>query len=238
MNETVNVDPLEVAKFETMAHQWWDPEGSSKPLHRINPVRLEYIERCCGPLQGRRVLDVGCGGGLLSEAMARKGAQVTGIDASEGAVTVARMHARQAGVEGIDYRCCTATELAGQGPEPFDLVTCMELLEHVPDPEALIGTMAGLLKEGGALVLSTLNRTPRAWLLAIVGAEYLARLLPLGTHDYARFLRPSELARVLRRQGLKLRDLRGLHYSPLSHEVSLSGDTSVNYLMYAVKPGG
>ena len=224
-----NVDPMEVAKFDELAARWWDPESEFKPLHDINPLRLGYIERQAGGLAGKRVVDVGCGGGILSEAMAGRGATVTGIDMAEGALSVARLHLHESGVE-VDYRRLSAEQLAAAEPAGFDVVTCMELLEHVPDPASLVDACARLARPGGLVVFSTINRNPKAWLLAIVGAEYLLRMLPKGTHDYRRFLRPSELSRMAREAGLSLLDVTGMSYNPLTRTYSLGPDVDVNYL--------
>lgn len=229
-----NADRGELARFGALAARWWDPEGPSRPLHDLNPVRLGFISGRL-PLDGARVLDVGCGGGLLSEAMARAGARVTALDLSEELVGVARLHLLESGLE-VDYRLQSVAEHAAEAPGRYDAVTCMELLEHVPDPAALIADCAAALRPGGSLFVSTLNRTPRSFALAIVGAEYLLGLLPRGTHRYAGFIRPAELARGLRAAGLELRELSGLDYSPFSGRARLVADTSVNYLVHAVRP--
>jgi 2-polyprenyl-6-hydroxyphenyl methylase / 3-demethylubiquinone-9 3-methyltransferase len=229
-----NADQRELAKFADLAHSWWDPQGPSRPLHELNPVRLAYVSERLG-LEGARVCDVGCGGGLLSEAMAARGAAVVGIDLGEDVLGVARLHLFESGLE-IDYRLLAAEDLAGQEPSAFDAVTCMEMLEHVPDPAAVVAACAQLLKPGGRMFLSTLNRTPKAFALAVVGAEYLLGLLPRGTHQYARFIRPAELGRWLRAAGLELEDVSGLRYDPLLRRASLSRDVSVNYLACARKP--
>jgi len=229
-----NVNPAETAKFDRLASRWWDPDGESRPLHDLNPVRLGYIaERCT--LQGVRALDVGCGGGLLSEALARSGAQVTAIDLAPAVLDVARLHLHESGLA-VDYREVSVEALAADMPAAFDVVTCMEMLEHVPDPASVIGACARLLKPGGRLFLSTLNRTPLAFGAAIVGAEHLLRLLPRGTHHYAQFLKPSEIAADLRSAGLVLDDLSGLAYNPLTRKAWLSGSVAVNYLACASKP--
>lgn len=234
MNETtVNADPAELAKFENLAHRWWDPEGEFRPLHDINPPRLAFI-RERARLVGSKVLDVGCGGGLLSEAMASEGAEVTGIDLGEAPLSVARLHALESGVK-VDYRHISVEALAAEHPGSYDIVTCMEMLEHVPDPGSVVAACARLVRPGGHVFLSTLNRTPQAFALAIVGAEYVLRLLPRGTHDYARFIRPSELDAWLRSAGLELRELAGIDYNPLLKRARLKDDVSVNYLAYAVK---
>jgi len=230
-----NVDPGELAKFEAMAGRWWDPEGEFRPLHDLNPLRLDYIEGCALGLAGRRTLDVGCGGGLVSEGMARRGAHVTGIDLAAGPLEVARLHALESGID-IDYRLVSAEDLANRQSGEYDLVTCLEMLEHVPDPGHLVEALARLVRPGGDLVCSTINRTARAFVLAIVGAEYVLRLLPAGTHEYARFIRPSELARSAREAGLELVDLRGIEYDPFSRSGRLSRDTSVNYLVHFRRP--
>lgn len=226
-----NTDPLELAKFDRIASRWWDPEGEFKPLHQINPLRLDYVERCLGGLANRSIVDVGCGGGLLSEAMARRGARVLGIDLAERSLAVARLHAAEAHIA-VDYQLTGVEELAQSRPHEFDAVTCMELLEHVPNPAASISACARLLRPGGAAIFSTINRNPKAYLLAIIGAEYVLRLLPCGTHDYRQFIRPSELAAWARAQGLLLQDLRGLGYNPITRRYALSHDVSVNYLAY------
>jgi 2-polyprenyl-6-hydroxyphenyl methylase/3-demethylubiquinone-9 3-methyltransferase len=229
-----NFDQAELDKFGALAHRWWDPNGPQKALHALNPVRLQYVAARL-PLAGKRVLDVGCGGGLLSEALAAAGAQVTAIDLAPELLNVARLHTLESGVE-VDYRQIAVEALAEQAPESFDAITCMEMLEHVPDPGAIIQACARLLKPGGQLFLSTLNRTPAAFALAVVGAEYLARLLPKGTHRYADFIKPSELAAWTRQCGLQLTDVSGLVYEPWRGAARLSRRTEVNYLACAVKP--
>jgi len=229
-----NADPTELAKFAALAQSWWDPAGPSKPLHELNPVRLSYIEHAAR-LSGARALDVGCGGGILSEAMARAGAQVLGIDLSRAVLDVAELHALE-GKLTIDYQAIAAEELAAQSPAAFDLVTCMEMLEHVPDPAACMGALARLVKPGGDVILSTLNRKPLAFAVAIVGAEYIARVLPRGTHEYLKFIRPSELARWGRAAGLELVDLRGITYNPLTRSFRLSANTDINYLAHFKRP--
>ena len=225
-----NVDPAELAKFSALAQSWWDPKGPSKPLHDLNPLRLRYVERAV-PLQDAAVLDVGCGGGILSEAMARAGARVLGIDLSRAVLDVAELHALEGKVP-AEYRVVAAEELARERPAAFDLVTCMEMLEHVPDPAASVEALAALAKPGGHVIVSTLNRNPLAFAVAIVGAEYLARVLPRGTHEYLKFIRPSELARWGRKAGLELHDLTGISYNPLTRSFRLSPDTRVNYLAH------
>jgi len=235
MQQSGNVDAAELAKFEGMAQRWWDPGGEFRPLHDINPLRIDYIEARAG-LAGRKVLDVGCGGGLVSEAMAARGASVVGIDMAPGPLQVARLHAMESGVA-VDYRQCAPEQLAEESPGSFDLVTCLEMLEHVPRPSEVMEAMARLVRPGGHVICSTINRGPRAFAMAIVGAEYLLRLLPRGTHDYARFIKPSELARYARRVGLELADLVGIDYDPFTRSSRLTADTSVNYLMHFTRPG-
>ena len=230
MTTMTNADPKELAKFSELAHKWWDPESEFRPLHQINPLRLGWIEQCAGPLDGRRIVDVGCGGGILSEAMARKGAQVLGVDLAERSLKVAQLHAMEAGIDNVQYREVAAEVLADEQPGQFDIVTCMEMVEHVPDPSSIIAACAKLVKPGGWVFLSTLNRNPKSFLFAIVGAEYLLRMLPAGTHEYAKFIRPSELATWCRSAGLDLLQTRGMEYNPLTRRYWLSGDTSVNYL--------
>jgi 2-polyprenyl-6-hydroxyphenyl methylase / 3-demethylubiquinone-9 3-methyltransferase len=230
---TRNVDPAEVAKFSALAQSWWDPAGPSKPLHDLNPLRLRYLQQAV-TLRGAAVLDVGCGGGILSEAMARAGAAVLGIDLSKAVLDVADLHAIEAGVS-VQYQAIAAEELAAQRPASFDLVTCMEMLEHVPDPAAAMAALAALVKPGGEVIVSTLNRKPLAFAVAIIGAEYIARVLPRGTHEYLKFIRPSELARWGRTVGLELKDLTGISYNPLTRAFRLSPNTDVNYLARFVK---
>jgi 2-polyprenyl-6-hydroxyphenyl methylase/3-demethylubiquinone-9 3-methyltransferase len=231
---TENVHPHEIAKFEALASRWWDPNSEFKPLHDINPLRLNYIDERVG-LSGKRVVDVGCGGGILSESMARCGAEVTGIDMGEAPLSVAKLHGLESGVN-VDYRQITAEQLAREQAGSFDVVTCLEMLEHVPDPASTIRACAELAKPGGALFFSTINRNPKSYLFAIVGAEYLLRLLPKGTHDYGGFIRPSELESWCRHAELEMRDLTGMSYNPLTQHYSLGKDLSVNYLAYATKP--
>ncbi|KGE52075.1 bifunctional 2-polyprenyl-6-hydroxyphenol methylase/3-demethylubiquinol 3-O-methyltransferase UbiG [Xanthomonas axonopodis pv. vasculorum] len=229
-----NFHQSELDKFAALANRWWDADGPQKPLHALNPVRQEYVSARL-ELAGARVLDVGCGGGLLSESMARLGAQVTAIDLAPELVKVARLHGLESGVQ-VDYRVQSVEDLAAEQPASFDAVTCMEMLEHVPDPTAIIGACASLLKPGGKLFLSTLNRTPAAFALAVVGAEYIARLLPKGTHHYKDFIKPAELAAWLRNAGLQLEDVSGMLYEPWRNRARLSSRTEVNYLAYAVRP--
>ncbi len=226
----------ELDRFASLANRWWDPDGPQKPLHALNPARLGYV-RARLPLQGARVLDVGCGGGLLSEALAKAGADVVAIDLAPELVKVARLHGLESGVD-VDYRVQPVESLADEQPGGFDAVTCMEMLEHVPDPAAILAACARALRPGGRLFVSTLNRTPAAFALAIVGAEYIARLLPTGTHRYSDFIRPSELAAWLRDAGLELEDVSGLIYEPWRNAARVGRRTDVNYLACAVKPGG
>lgn len=230
-----SADPAEIAKFEALAHRFWDSEAEFKPLHRLNPVRAEYVVARAN-LEGARVLDVGCGGGLLAEALAKRGASVTAIDLAPAMIQTARLHAAEAGLA-IDYRVQDANELAAQSPHSFDVVCCMEMLEHVADPAAFLGLLGRLVKPGGALFVSTLNRNAKAFLLAIVGAEYVMRLLPRGTHDYERFIRPSELASWARGANLELAGTAGLHYDPFRDRCTLNDDVSVNYIAHLVPHG-
>ena len=231
---TLNADPAELAKFSALAHRWWDPESEFRPLHQINPLRLAWIEGIA-PLTGRAVLDVGCGGGILAEAMASRGARVKGIDLSDKALKVARFHLLESRLP-VDYELCPAETLAAREPARFDLVTCMEMLEHVPEPASTVSACAALARSGAQLFFSTINRNPKAYLLAVIGAEYVLKLLPKGTHDYAKFVRPSELARYCRNAGLEVRDIIGMTYKPFTKVYSLGRDTGVNYLVHAVKP--
>ncbi len=226
---TPNVDQRELAKFGDLAHRWWDPGSEFKPLHEINPLRLEWIDRHVG-LAGKSVLDVGCGGGILAEAMATRGADVTGIDLSEKPLGVARLHLFESGLS-VDYRQVAAEDLALEMPARFDAVTCMEMLEHVPDPGSTVRACTTLVKPGGQVFFSTINRNPKAYLFAVIGAEYILNLLPKGTHDYARFIRPAELARHARAAGLESQELIGMHYNPFTKTYSLGPGTDVNYLM-------
>jgi 2-polyprenyl-6-hydroxyphenyl methylase/3-demethylubiquinone-9 3-methyltransferase len=234
MTEPLNADPVELARFRSAASRWWDPEGEMRPLHDLNPVRLQYVERA-GPLVGRTVVDVGCGGGILSEAMSRRGARVTGLDLAPELLDVARLHALEGGVA-VDYRLESAEQHARQCAAAYDVVTCMEMLEHVPDPPAVLGALAGLVRPGGDVFVSTLNRTLRAYLMAVLGAEYLLRLLPAGTHSYGKFIRPSELAAWARAAGLSLLDVAGLDYDPFARTARLTADARVNYLMHFRRP--
>ena len=231
----INADPQELTKFGDLAHRWWNPDGEFRPLHQINPLRLDWIDRIAR-IPGKKVIDVGCGGGILADAMARRGAEVLGIDLATKALTVARLHAREAATPNIEYREVAVEALAAEMPGDADVVTCMEMLEHVPDPASVVAACAALLKPGGKAFFSTLNRNPKAFLFAIVGAEHVLQLLPKGTHEYARFIRPSELAAWLRNAGLELSETRGMEYNPLTRRYRLSGDTSVNYLFAAHKP--
>ena len=234
--DATNVDQSELAKFSALAHRWWDPTSEFKPLHDINPLRLDHIDKLAGGLAGKRVVDVGCGGGILSEAMAARGATVTGLDLSEKALKVAQLHGLESGV-GVDYRLESVEKFAAANPLAFEIVTCMELLEHVPEPGQTIAACAALLRPGGLAVFSTINRNPKSYLFAVIGAEYLLRLLPRGTHDYARFIRPSELCRHARNAGLDPIELTGMTYNPLAKRYRLEPDTSVNYIVACRKPG-
>jgi len=229
-----NASQAELDKFGALASRWWDPQGPQRPLHELNPARLGYVQ-ARAPLAGLRALDVGCGGGLLSEAMAAAGAQVTALDLAPELIDVAKLHLLESGLQ-VDYRLQPVESLAEELPGQFDVITCMEMLEHVPDPAAVLAACARLLRPGGQLFLSTLNRTPAAFALAIVGAEYVARLLPRGTHDYKHFIRPSELGAWLRGAGLRLDDVSGLAYDPIRRKAWVGGPTAVNYLVHAVKP--
>jgi 2-polyprenyl-6-hydroxyphenyl methylase / 3-demethylubiquinone-9 3-methyltransferase len=232
---TLNADPQELAKFSDLAHRWWDTESEFRPLHQINPLRLEWIDKL-SRVSGKRALDVGCGGGILSDAMARKGANVLGIDLSSKALKVAQLHAMEAGTPSVEYREIAAEALADEMPGHFDTVTCMEMLEHVPDPSSVVAACAKLAKPGGWLFFSTLNRNPKSFLFAIIGAEYVLNLLPKGTHEYAKFIRPSELANACRAAGLTMQASRGMEYNPLTRRYWLSDNTSVNYMFACRKP--
>jgi 2-polyprenyl-6-hydroxyphenyl methylase / 3-demethylubiquinone-9 3-methyltransferase len=229
-DEHGNFDPAEIARFEAAASRWWDPQGEMRPLHDLNPVRLQYVERA-GNLAGRKVLDVGCGGGLLAEAMARKGARVTGLDLADDLLQVAKLHALEAGVE-VNYELESAEVHAAAHPGEYDVVTCMEMLEHVPDPTSIVAALSHLVKPDGHVFVSTLNRTMKAYALAILGAEYVLRLLPTGTHTYEKFIRPSELKQWSRAAGLAVTDIAGLDYDPFTHQARLTTDASVNYLVH------
>ena len=228
-----NVDPQELAKFSELAHRWWDPNSEFRPLHEINPLRLSWIESKA-PIHGKRVLDVGCGGGILAEAMARRGAQVLGIDLAEKSLRVAQLHALESGVE-ISYEAVAAEALAEREAASFDVVTCMEMLEHVPDPASVVAACAALVKPGGHVFFSTINRNPKSYLYAVVGAEYLLKLLPKGTHDYAKFIKPHELGRHCREAGLDVQHIVGMTYNPITKIYALGRDADVNYLVHAVR---
>ncbi|SDH35859.1 bifunctional 2-polyprenyl-6-hydroxyphenol methylase/3-demethylubiquinol 3-O-methyltransferase UbiG [Propionivibrio dicarboxylicus] len=228
-----NADPLELQKFSELAHRWWDPTSEFRPLHEINPLRLEWIEQIAG-LAGKTVLDIGCGGGILSESMAARGADVTGIDLSDKALAVAKLHLLESGRR-VDYRKESAEAHAAEAPERYDVVTCMEMLEHVPDPASIVAACAQLVKPGGHVFFSTLNRNPKAYLLAVIGAEYILNMLPKGTHDYAKFIRPAELCRWAKAAGLEPDELIGMGYNPLTRVYRLNRDTSVNYLVHTVR---
>ncbi|MDY0012826.1 MAG: bifunctional 2-polyprenyl-6-hydroxyphenol methylase/3-demethylubiquinol 3-O-methyltransferase UbiG [Rhodocyclaceae bacterium] len=230
----MNADPVEVKKFNDLAHRWWDPESEFKPLHQINPLRLDWIDSTT-PLAGKQVLDVGCGGGILSESMASRGASVTGIDLSDKALGVARLHLFESGLQ-VAYQASSAEAFAEQHPAAFDVVTCMEMLEHVPDPASTIAACARLVKPGGHLFFSTLNRNLKSYVFAVIGAEYLLQLLPKGTHDYAKFIRPSEMARHCRQAGLDVMTFIGMTYNPISRSYALGANTNVNYLAHARRP--
>jgi 2-polyprenyl-6-hydroxyphenyl methylase/3-demethylubiquinone-9 3-methyltransferase len=227
----INADPAELDKFSELAHRWWDPASEFKPLHDINPLRLDWIDRHVG-LAGKQVLDVGCGGGILAESMAARGARVTGIDLSEKALAVAKLHLLESGQK-ADYRRMSAEELAAERPGEFDVVTCLEMLEHVPDPASTVRACAQLVRPGGTVFFSTINRNPKSYLFAVVGAEYILRLLPRGTHDYAKFIRPAELSRFAREAGLMVEEIIGMTYNPFSKTYALGPDTDVNYLLRA-----
>jgi 2-polyprenyl-6-hydroxyphenyl methylase / 3-demethylubiquinone-9 3-methyltransferase len=234
MTTPTNADPHELEKFSQLAHRWWDPNSEFRPLHEINPLRLKWIDARAG-LAGKRVLDVGCGGGILSEAMDASGAQVTGIDLSDKALKIAQLHLLESGRQ-VDYRKVAVEDLAADQPGTYDIVTCMEVLEHVPDPASQVSACARLLKPGGHAFFATINRNPKSFLFAIVGAEYVLRLLPKGTHEYARLIRPSELAAMCRRAGLSVQAMTGMTYNPLSKVYALGRDTDVNYILHAQAP--
>ena len=233
-SQNFNVDPRELEKFAELAHRWWDPNSEFKPLHDINPLRLDWIDACVG-LAGKRVLDIGCGGGILAESMAARGAAVTGIDLGDKALSVARLHLLESRQK-VDYRLVSAEALALEWPGHFDVITCMEMLEHVPDPASVIRACATLVKPGGRVFMSTINRNLKAYLFAVIGGEYILNLLPRGTHDYARFLRPAELARHCRSSGLDVDEIIGMSYNPFSKKFTLGRDTSVNYLIRSTRP--
>ncbi len=232
--QRANVDQAEVSKFEALASRWWDPQSEFKPLHEINPLRLNYIDERAH-LPGKTVLDVGCGGGILAESMARRGAQVTGIDAGQAPLTVAKLHALESGIQ-VQYRNITAEDMAAESPASYDVVTCMEMLEHVPDPASVIAACAQLVKPGGQLFFSTINRTAQGYLFAVIGAEYLLQMLPKGTHDYHKFIRPHEMDNWMRRAGLEMQDICGMSYNPLTRRYSLGKQIQVNYLIHASWP--
>ncbi len=233
-DHTINADSRELDKFAELAHRWWDPGSEFKPLHEINPLRLDWIDKHSDGLDGKRVIDIGCGGGILAESMARRGARVTGIDLGERALGVARLHLLESEPKiEVDYRLIAAEDLAREAPGSFDVVTCMEMLEHVPDPASTVRACAALVRPGGHVFLSTISRNPKAYLFAVVGAEYILGLLPRGTHDYARFLRPAELSRFCREAGLAVDEIIGMSYNPLSKTYALGPDTRVNYMMRA-----
>ena len=231
----INADPQELAKFSDLAHKWWDPESEFRPLHQINPLRLDWIDQFAA-ISGKNVVDVGCGGGILAESMARRGANVLGVDLADKPLKVAQLHAMEGGVANLDYRSIAAEDLAAEQPAAFDVVTCMEMLEHVPDPSSIIRACASMARPGGWVFFSTLNRNPKSYLFAIVGAEYVLKLLPKGTHEFSRFIRPAELARWIREAGLDLVQFKGLEYNPITRRYWLSADTSVNYMVACRKP--
>lgn len=230
----MNADPIELAKFGDIAHRWWDPQSEFRPLHEINPLRLDWIERHVGNLNGLNVLDVGCGGGILSEGLASRGAHVTGIDLGDKALSVAKLHLYESNLS-VNYEKIAVETLADQRPGEFDVVTCMEMLEHVPDPGSIIEACSRLVKPGGHVFFSTLNRNPKSYLLAILGAEYILKLLPRGTHDWAKFIKPSELSRACRLTGLTIKDMIGMSYNPFTKAYSLGKDTDVNYIIHTVR---
>ncbi len=229
-----NLDPDEIAKFEELASRWWDPGSEFKPLHDINPLRLDFIDQRAS-LSGKKVIDVGCGGGILAESMALRGARVTGIDMGKAPLNVAKLHLKESGME-VDYQQILAEDMAQQQPQAFDIVTCLEMLEHVPDPASTIQACANLVKPGGHVFFSTINRNPKSWLFAIIGAEYILNLLPRGTHDYMKFIKPSEMAQWLRLTKLELKELTGMHYNPVSKQYRLGPGVDINYLAHCIRP--
>jgi 2-polyprenyl-6-hydroxyphenyl methylase/3-demethylubiquinone-9 3-methyltransferase len=231
---TINADPAEIKKFSDLAHRWWDPSSEFRPLHEINPLRLEWINNSIA-LSGKKVIDIGCGGGILAESMAKKGATVTGIDLSDKALKVADLHGLESGIS-VHYEKISAEEMAEREAAQYDVVTCMEMLEHVPDPASIIRACAKLVKPGGHVFFSTLNRNPKSYLYAVLGAEYLLQLLPKGTHDYAKFITPAELAQAIRNANLQVNAIKGMGYNPISKIYSLNQDTSVNYLVACTRP--
>ncbi len=233
-NRAANIDPSEIAKFEALASRWWDPNSEFKPLHDINPLRLNYIEQHCNGLAGKKVLDVGCGGGLLSEGMARRGAEVTGIDMGEAPLTVAKLHLYESGQK-VDYQQSTAEDFAQQHPGQYDVITCLEMLEHVPDPASVIQACAQLVKPGGQLFFSSINRNAKAFAFAIIGAEYLLKMLPKGTHEYQKFIKPSEMSSWCRQANMTPLDITGMSYNPFNKEYKLGSDVDVNYLISCVR---
>lgn len=235
-NKAPNVDANEIKKFEDLAHRWWDRDSEFKPLHDINPLRLNYIDQNCGGLKGKRVIDVGCGGGILAESMALRGADTLGIDMGETPLSVAELHALETGVKNINYQKILVEDIAAEQSGEYDVVSCMEMLEHVPDPGSIINACAQLVNPGGNVFFSTINRNPKAFALAIVGAEYLLNMLPKGTHEYAKFIKPSELETWARKSGLHLENIKGMTYNPLLQSYKLNSDVSVNYLMHFTKP--
>ncbi|WP_353234145.1 bifunctional 2-polyprenyl-6-hydroxyphenol methylase/3-demethylubiquinol 3-O-methyltransferase UbiG [Diaphorobacter ruginosibacter] len=235
MTESVNADPAELAKFSELAHRWWDPESEFRPLHQINPLRLDWIDQI-SPLKGKNVLDVGCGGGILADSMARRGAHVLGVDLATKALRVAQLHALETQTPNIEYREIAVEALAQERPASFDTVTCMEMLEHVPDPGSIVAACARLVKPGGWVFFSTINRNAKAFMMAIVGAEYLLKMLPKGTHEYAKMIRPSELATACRAAGLDVLQTSGLQFNPVSNRYWLNDDTSVNYMFATRRP--
>lgn len=232
----MNVDHQEIAKFEALAAKWWNTESEFRPLHQINPLRLNWIDENAGGLAGKKILDVGCGGGILSESMAYRAESVLGIDLGEAPLEAGRIHAKQKGVNNVEYRCIAVEQLALEQPAQYDVVTCMEMLEHVPDPASIVKACFDLVKPNGHVFFSTINRNPKSYLFAIVGAEYVLNLLPKGTHDYKKFIRPSELAKAVRDAQLELKNMIGLHYNPLTKHYWLAPNVDVNYMMHTIKP--